>query len=133
MSLHSRAIRRWEDQVAEFQMSPSYTELLVIDGEAIELEWNIFPGFTSLQILQETQNDLQKRTIEPEKFTDRIIFMTMFNDIDWTRKGNGEICISNSEKVKMYAKKVSEGHSTLLDPGDEKKWYRNRNSKPGEK
>ena len=112
--------------MAEFQMSPSYTELLVIDGEAIELEWNIFPGFTSLQILQETQNDLQKRTIEPEKFTE-------FNDIDWTRKGNGEICISNSEKVKMYGEGFSEGHSTLLDPGDEKKWYRNRNSKPGEK
>ena len=62
-------------------------ELLGIDGEAIEFECNIFPGFTSLQILQEVQNDLQKRNIEPEKFTDRIILMSMFNDIGWTRKG----------------------------------------------
>ena len=26
-------------------------------------------------------------TLKLEKFTDRIIFMSMFNDIDWTRKG----------------------------------------------
>ena len=58
---------------------------------------NMFPGFTSLQILQVIQNDWQKRNTEPEKFTDRIIFIAMFNDIDWTRRGNDEVCISNSE------------------------------------
>ena len=35
--------------------------------------------------------------------TDRIIFMSMFNDIDWTKKGNDGICISNAEKVKDYS------------------------------
>ena len=74
-----------------------YGELLGFDGEAIELDGNIFPGFTSLRILQEIQDDLQKRNIEFEKFTDRIIFMSMFNQIDCTREGNDEICISNSE------------------------------------
>ena len=43
---------RWESQVEEFKMSASHRELLVIDGEAIEFEWNILPGFSSLQILQ---------------------------------------------------------------------------------
>ena len=32
-------------------------ELLGTDGEAIEFEWTIFPGFSSLQILQEIQRD----------------------------------------------------------------------------
>ena len=67
------AITRWEGQLEEFKMSASYRELLGIDGEAFEFEWNIFPGFTPLQILQEFQNDLQKRNVELEKFTDRII------------------------------------------------------------
>ena len=35
--------------------------------------------------------------------------MSMLNDIDWIRKGNDEICTSNSEKVKTYAKKFSQG------------------------
>ena len=53
--------------------------LLGFDGEAIEFEWNIFPGFSSWQILQEFRNDLRRRNIELEKFTDRIIFMSMFH------------------------------------------------------
>ena len=61
------------------------------------------PGPTSLEILQKIQNDLQERNIEPEKFEDRIIFMSMFNDIEWTQRGNEENCISNYEQVKNYA------------------------------
>ena len=37
------AIDRWEGQVEEFKMSASYKELLGIDGEPIEFEWNILP------------------------------------------------------------------------------------------
>ena len=39
------------------------------------------------------------------------------------KKGNEEIYISNSEKVKEYAKRFSQEHWTFLGPGDEKKWY----------
>ena len=74
---------KWENSTC-----PLLKKMLGIDGEAIEFEWNIFTGFKSLQILQKIQDDLQERNIEPEKFTHRIIFMSMFNDIDWTRKGN---------------------------------------------
>ena len=76
-----------------------------------------------MQILQKIQDDLRERNIEPEKFTDRIIFTSMFNDIDWTRKGNDGICISNREKAKEYAKRFLQGHWTFLGPGDEEKWY----------
>ena len=62
-------------------------------------------------------------TLNLKKFTDRSIFMSMFNDIDWTKKGNDEICISTSEKIKSYAKKFSQGYWAFLGPGDEKKWY----------
>ena len=82
----SDAIVKWEGQVEELKMSLSYKELLGVDEEATKFEWNVFPGFSSLQILQEIQTDLRERNIEPEKFTDRIIFVSMFNDIDWTKK-----------------------------------------------
>ena len=49
--------------------------------------------------------------------------MSMFNDIDWTKRGNSERCISNAEQVKNYAERFSRGHWTFLGPGDEKKWY----------
>ena len=104
--------------------------VLGVDGEPTEFEWNLLPGLTSLQILQKIQSDLRGRNVEPENFGDRIIFMSMFTDIDWTRKGYGEKCISNSEEVMNYAKRFSQGHWTLLGPGDEKKWCGNCNYKP---
>ena len=76
MSDHSKANQRCENQVEEFRQSNSHRELLGIDGEPIQFEWNIFPGSISLEILQKIQKDLQDRNIEPEDFEDRI----MFND-----------------------------------------------------
>ena len=60
------AVKRWESQVEEFKMSTSYTEL---GGNRLRNNWTrvkYFPRFSSLQILQEKQNDLRQRNIEPE-------------------------------------------------------------------
>ena len=69
------------------QNVPSCKELQGIDGEAIEFEWIILPRFASLQIFQKIEKDLRERNIAPEEFTDRIIFMSIFHDIEWTREG----------------------------------------------
>ena len=110
------AISRWEGQIKELKTSPCYKELLGIDGEAIELEWNKLPGYSSLQILQEIQNDSQRRNIKPEKFTDPIIFMSSFNDIDWTQK---------KEMMEFAIRTQKESRKTRRDlgPGEAKKWY----------
>ena len=73
-----------------------------MDGEPLEFEWNILPGLTSLQILHQIQNDLQERNIELEKFGDRIIFMSMFNDIEWTAKGNEEFFRTQKKSKNMH-------------------------------
>ena len=124
------ANRRWVGRVEEFQQTDSFKELFAIDGEPIEFEWNIFPGLASLEILRKIQKDMQEQSIEPENFEDRIIFMSMFNDIDWTRRGNSEQCISNSEHVKNYAKKFTQEHWTFFRLGSEKKWYGKPNYLP---
>ena len=49
--------------------------------------------------------------------------MSMFNDIDWTKRGIPERCIPNSEQVKKNAETFSQRLWTFLGPGDEKKWY----------
>ena len=108
LSGHSEANRRWEGQVADFQLSASFEELLGIDGEPIEFEWNIFPGLTSLHILQRIQKHLGERNIELENFGGHIIFMSMFNDIEWTRKETKRIVFRIQKK--MYAKRFSQGH-----------------------
>ena len=40
----------WEEQLGWFKDSPQYRTLATMDGEPMEFEWNIFPGFTTLQL-----------------------------------------------------------------------------------
>ena len=70
----------WERQLEWFKDSSQYRTLDTIDGEPMEFEWNIFPGFTALHLVREAQKFMNKIG-EPEQLQGRIIFMLMFNDI----------------------------------------------------
>ena len=49
--------------------------------------------------------------------------LSVFNDTDWSKKGNDGICFSNAEKVKNYAMHSCKDTGRFLGPGSEKKWY----------
>ena len=59
----SGATERWQGQVEHLKMYSSYRDAVGLDGESIEIEWNIFPGFSSLSLLREIQNDLETKKI----------------------------------------------------------------------
>ena len=40
----------WEDRLGWFKTSQEYRNFDRIDGEPMEFEWNIFPGFNTLQL-----------------------------------------------------------------------------------
>ena len=73
----------WEDKLTWFKDSSQYRALDTIDGEQMEFEWNIFTELTTLQLFNKVQEFLSKMSVEPEDFTGRIIFMSMFKDISW--------------------------------------------------
>ena len=58
-----------------------------------------------------------RSNIEPEKFEDRIIFMSMLNDIEWTQRGYSETCVSNPNKSRLTGRDSREdiGHSSALE------------------
>ena len=41
-----------------------------------------FPGFTSIEILRHIQKNLNDRQVNPDQFEGKIIFTSMFNDIE---------------------------------------------------
>ena len=61
-----------------------------IDGKTTEFEWKIFPGFITLGLLEQIQKLMKDPQCEPDQFNDRIIFMSMYNDIAWDVEGNQE-------------------------------------------
>ena len=64
-----------------------------------------------------------KSKSSPEKFTGRIIFMSMFNDISCGSKDNEKECESNAQLVSLCAKRFGAGQWSFLGSGSKKKWY----------
>ena len=113
----------WEDRLTWFKSSEEYRASDKIYGEPMEFEWNIFPGFNTLQLSHKVQKLLLRLSVTPEKFTGRIIFMSMFNDISWGSKDNEQECLANAKLVSLYAKGFGKGQWSFIGPGSEKKWY----------
>ena len=99
-----------------------FKDLNRIDRQLMEFEWKVFPGLTTVAILNQIQQMMGELQCEPENFTGRIIFMSMFNDIVWDAQGNDEMC-ENSKTIKQYARRFPRRHWSFLGPGSEKKWY----------
>ena len=94
-----------------------------IGGQPMEFEWNIFPGITTVCILEEIHDMMiSELQCEPEQFNGRIIFMSMSNDINWS-KNQTETCQANAHRVSDYARRFQRGHWSFLKPGCEQKWY----------
>ena len=85
----------------------------------MEFDWNISPEFTTLQLVQEVQQFMNKMD-EPEQFHGRIIIMSMSNDIIW-RSEDDEECIANSTLVSLFPKRFPAGRWSFLGPESENK------------
>ena len=128
---HPDSNEAWKNRIAGVKAEKSYRDYDGIDGEPTEFEWNIFPGFTTLQLCGKINDLLSDLGETPETFTGRILFMSMFNDISCDRKGNKEECLANARVVKVLAKKFGIGQWSFIGPGSEKKWYSAENSPQG--
>ena len=67
-----------------------------VRGEHIPRNHDVGP----LEKIQSPMRDLQ---YEPEHFNDRIIFMSMYNDIEWGAKGNKDVSTKNRQWRIMLA------------------------------
>ena len=122
----------WKNRVAGVRAEKNYSDFDDVKGESAEFEWNIFPGFTTLQLCDKISDLLSSLGQSPEAFTGRILFMSMFNDISCEGKGNKEQCLNDADFVKTFARRFGIGQWSFIGPGSEKKWYPSENSPQGE-
>ena len=120
---HPNANESWKERIEWITTSQSYRDYDGISGEPTEFEWNIFPGFTTLQLCGKVNDLLSRLGESPETFTGRILFMSMFNDISCGTKDNERECLANAKVVSLYAKRFGIGQWSFIGPGSEKKWY----------
>ena len=120
---HPNANESWKNRIEWITTSQSYRDYDGISGEPTEFEWNIFPGFDTLQLYGKVTDLLSRLRETPENFTGRILFMSMFNDISCGTKDNERECLANAKVVSIYAKKFGIEQLSFICPGSEKKWY----------
>ena len=96
------------------------------DGRGSKVHWNT-ELWTKLMVRQWNSSGISsqdsphcslsvksKLSVQPENFTGRIIFMSMFNDISWRSKDNKKECESSAQLVSLYAKRFSPGQWPFL-------------------
>ena len=128
---HPESNEAWKNRVAGIRSEKSYRDYDGINGEPTEFEWNICPGFTTLQLCGKVNDLLSYLGQTPETFTGRILFMSMFNDISCDRKGNKDECLANAGIVKVVTRRFGVRQWSFIGPGSEKKWYSAENSPQG--
>ena len=122
---HPNANESWKNRKEWITTSQSYRDYDGISGEPTELEWNIVPGFDTLQLYGKVKDLLSRLGQTPENFTGRILFMSMFNDISCGTKDNDRECLTMTEnawqmlKPSLYMQRSVEkdnGHSSVPVP-----------------
>ena len=103
---HPESNETWKKRIGWIITEKNYRDFDGINGEPTEFEWNIFPGFTTLQLCGKVTDLLSRLGETPETFTGRILFMSMFNDISCDSKGNEEEYVANVKVVSILAKEV---------------------------
>ena len=90
-----------KERIGWITSSQSYRNFDGISGEPTEFEWNIFPGFDTLQLCGKVKDLLSKLGETPERFTGRILIMSMFNDISCGTKDNERECVAHARFVSV--------------------------------
>ena len=122
--------KAWEQRIGWITSSQSYRDFDGINGEPTKFEWNIFPGFDTLQLCDKVKSLLSRLGEIPENFTGRILFMSMYNDISCGTRDNEQECLANARLVSPYARKFGKGQWSFIGPGSEKKWYSMKEDSP---
>ena len=108
---------QWKPGERKLSGSPKsheHRDLDCIDGESVVFDWKDFPRHTTMQLLRDIQTTMEKNRSQPEQSEDRVIFMSMYNDIDSGKAGNKETCISNSSEAAACARRFPKGHRSFL-------------------
>ena len=70
---HPESNEAWKKRIGWITTDKSYRDYDGINGEPTEFEWNIFPGFTTLQLCGKVTDLLSRLGETPETFTGRIL------------------------------------------------------------
>ena len=109
-----------DEKLSWFKISSQYRALDTMLVSRLNLSGIFTQDSPHCSSATKSKSSCQKWTLEPEDFTGRIIFMSMFNDISWVSKENKQECELSAQLVSIYAKRFSPGRWSFFGPGSER-------------
>ena len=109
----------WEENLSWFKDSPQYRTLDTSDGEPMEFEWNIFPGFTTHPRSPKV-HETNERSITNQR-TNYLHVDVQRHHMEIWRQWTGMQCQRHVWSI--FAKRCPAGRWSFLGHGSEKKWY----------
>ena len=89
----------------------------------MDIEWHVRPGDTSVHLLHKLQEFMLETGHAPESFPDKIIFVSMFNDIaSWESQKVQNRCQAQANEVATYSARFRPGYWCFRGPGSDKNW-----------
>ena len=127
-TLKSRSIQQLGNEIWGFIERTWICRKTELAAREVLLIWHVLPGASTVDIKRHVQEYLNGQF--PESFGDRIIFMSMFNSIDWTKKGNKENCLHKAKEEAAFATKFKPEHWCFLGPASESTLWNGHSSEP---
>ena len=87
-SISDQSVEAWKNKIKGYLENRYLKDLNRIDGEPMEFEWKMFPGFTTLGSLEETQKNVDRITvwIWAVQRKDHLHVNVQRHCVVWTRK-----------------------------------------------
>ena len=76
----------WEERIEWITTSQSYRDFDGINGEPTEFEWNIFPGFDTLQLCDKVKSLLYRLGETPENFHRKNFHVDVQRHFLWNKR-----------------------------------------------
>ena len=109
----------WEDRVAWLKSSPRDFDR--IDGAPMEFEWNIFPGFNTLQLSQKITVEIRWDTWE--FFQEGISSCRCSTTSHGIKRQWKRMRIECPARLSLFARRFGAWQCSFLGPGSQKTWY----------
>ena len=78
-----------------------------------------FPVHTTIELHQKVAKMMDDEIeLQPQEFQDCVIFMSMYNDTDWTKRVNRDTCYQKLSRVSEHARHFPEGCWSFLGHRD---------------
>ena len=102
-----------------------FVDKLSLPAQEARFIWHVLPGACAIQIKKHIQKNLKWQA--PESFDERITFMSVFHDMEWTKERQYRNLLGQCKKRWQHFKPR---HWYFLRPASENMWWNGNSNEP---